>query len=205
MNASMLFECHRFGSSETILSADELTREHKFLILHGGEDISPSYYGEVPIKTSAKSVPSLRDKLEVEALKRAWELDIPVLAICRGAQLACAIQGGGMFQDVPGHVGEDHILVIPEENNRIIMTNTCHHQMMIPKDGHVLAHGGKVNRRRFKGKEYVVETMEEPEVVYWKDTRTLGVQGHPEWDHSRNSIYDYTKSLMFKLFGVEYV
>ena len=142
----------------------------------------------------------------MEALERATHLDIPVLAICRGAQLACAFLGGSLYQDVESHFG-DHMLEIKVSNGDPIRTttNSCHHQMMIPtSDAEVLATAGYWKSRRWRGDRKVDEGIEEPEVVLWRAEKILGVQGHPEWSHTpgANAIYTYTKALLNTHFGV---
>jgi putative glutamine amidotransferase len=198
--ASLLYDCDHFGSAQTIKSPDDLTKNHRYLIVHGGADISPSIYKEDVWTAYAQSKPSQRDLVEMATLERAWELGIPVLAICRGAQLVCAMTGGTLYQDVPNHESTRHKIHLP--NNQSIITNSFHHQMMIPKDATILGHAGMNTALRSKNGIYVEETILEPEIVYWKDQRTLGVQGHPEWDHSRGGIYEYTVKLMNDLFGV---
>lgn len=201
--ASFLYGCGKFGESDTLADPDDLKDTHKLLILHGGEDISPSIYGELPRATNASASPSVRDTLEIEVLKRAIHLGVPVLAICRGAQLACSVLGGSLYQDVRGHGSGDHPLVLTD-SNKTILTNSCHHQMMRPVNGLVLANAGKRTAKRFKINEYVVEEIDEPEVIYWPGEKILGVQGHPEWNFSAGavSIYNYTRKLMHQYFGV---
>ena len=66
----------------------------------GGHDISPSLYGEKPIPPCGESV-LLRDNMEKLLLKKALELNKPVLGICRGIQLINAVLGGTLYQDLP--------------------------------------------------------------------------------------------------------
>jgi putative glutamine amidotransferase len=203
MIANFLCDSDRFGPAQTIYDAEDLNDSFKLLILHGGEDISPSIYGEKPIKTSGPPKPSHRDVLEMEALTKAWKLNVPVLAICRGAQLACAMLGGKLYQHVPFHNNGEHALVVKANPSRKIRTNSYHHQMMIPSSGEILAHAGVCGAQRFKGDTAVMEVIEEPEVVYWNEVKTLGVQGHPEWDRNDlGGIFQYTSEQLNKLFGV---
>ena len=201
--ASLLYRADRFGESETIFDPDDLDSSHKLLIVHGGEDISPSIYGEKPCVTDATPEPSDRDLIEIATIKRAWELKIPVFGICRGAQLLCAMLGGSLYQDAPHHAGGQHWLILQDGTK--LWTNSVHHQMMIPsKEGKVLAHAGKHKARRWKKDTWVTEEIFEPEVVLYQDSRSLAIQGHPEWDYDRaNGIYHYTRNLLRDLFKVE--
>jgi putative glutamine amidotransferase len=68
------------------------------LIIGGGDDISPEHYGYY-MATSVKSDPE-RDQLEVRWIKQALKENIPLLGICRGAQLITVVLGGTLHQDI---------------------------------------------------------------------------------------------------------
>ena len=44
-----------------------------------------------------------RDTWEIEAVRRAVDLNLPVLAICRGLQVLNVALGGTLHLDIPGH------------------------------------------------------------------------------------------------------
>ena len=56
------------------------------LVLTGGGDVDPAYYDE-PRHAEAGEPQAPRDTWELALLAAALDRDIPVLAICRGAQL----------------------------------------------------------------------------------------------------------------------
>jgi putative glutamine amidotransferase len=68
------------------------------LMLTGGEDVSPSRYGQEP--NGARTVSPERDELELRAVRRALETGLPILAICRGTQLLNVALGGTLYQDL---------------------------------------------------------------------------------------------------------
>ena len=70
------------------------------LVLTGGEDVDPARYGEQP-HPNLGLVSRPRDAMELAALQIALELDLPVLAICRGLQLLNVGFGGTLYQDLP--------------------------------------------------------------------------------------------------------
>ena len=55
------------------------------LLLSGGPDIDPVYYGETGHETT--DINADRDALELPLFKRAIEKDLPVFGICRGIQV----------------------------------------------------------------------------------------------------------------------
>ncbi len=79
---------------------DELLTRIDALILIGGADINPSYYGEDPIEQLGE-VDSLRDVYDLALIHRAAVRKLPILGICRGEQLINVAFGGTLYQDIP--------------------------------------------------------------------------------------------------------
>jgi len=80
------------------------------LLLTGGDDIHPCRWDPTePVHPAATPDPE-RDALELPLVLRAWELGLPILAICRGEQLLNVALGGSLIQDVPSHYGCDPAL-----------------------------------------------------------------------------------------------
>jgi putative glutamine amidotransferase len=68
------------------------------LLLAGGTDVHPELYGGVPKRAYAYD--RERDELELAWLARARREGLPVLAVCRGAQLMNVAHGGSLHLDV---------------------------------------------------------------------------------------------------------
>lgn len=151
-------------------------------LLWGGTDIHPSYYGETPHSTSqAGKNPSARDVWEWEALIECKEKDIPVIGVCRGAQLLCAFNGGSLYQHVNGHHSEHELTTA---DGRCFIGNSCHHQMLDVKGtNHELLAWTTLPQSSFYYKTgYASHAVsKEPEVVSFYDNNSLAIQGHPEW------------------------
>ena len=69
------------------------------LLLTGGEDIDPSWYGEEPLQELGQIVPE-RDRLEVLLAREMLRLNKPIFAICRGCQVLNVAAGGSLYQDI---------------------------------------------------------------------------------------------------------
>ena len=69
------------------------------LVFKGGEDISPSYYGETP-SAKLESVNDARDLSDYWLAKVALDIHMPILATCRGLQLVNIVCGGTLYQDI---------------------------------------------------------------------------------------------------------
>src|SRR3712207_9188998 len=53
------------------------------LLLSGGSDLDPGYYGEKPVPELGVTIPE-RDEFEMALLEHALRRKIPILGICRG-------------------------------------------------------------------------------------------------------------------------
>jgi len=73
------------------------------LLLSGGADVDPARYGQ-PNRGSRDVEPD-RDELEAEAWAAAGARSVPVIGVCRGFQAINIFSGGGLLQDVAGHLG----------------------------------------------------------------------------------------------------
>lgn len=72
------------------------------LLLTGGPDIDPARY-HAPRSSATQPPRPDRDAAELAALAVAERRGIPVLAICRGAQLLTVARGGTLRQHLPTH------------------------------------------------------------------------------------------------------
>ncbi len=78
------------------------------LLLSGGNDIDPAFYGQPPHPETAGIRPE-RDRFDVALTRAALERGMPVLGICRGMQVLNLARGGDIVQHLPDVVGHpDH-------------------------------------------------------------------------------------------------
>ena len=84
---------------ERDLPADVL-RAVDGILLPGGGDVQPSFYGEAVHPAFDAAEPG-RDEYELELARRATEADVPLLAICRGIQVLNVARGGTLVQHIP--------------------------------------------------------------------------------------------------------
>ncbi len=155
------------------------------LVLTGGPDVDPGRYG-APVHAETDAPRSERDSWELALLRAAMAIDLPVLAVCRGAQLLNVALGGTLHQHLPEVVGEaTHrpalgsfgavtMEVDPSSRLGAIVGHApqgqCHHHQAIDQLGHGLA----TSARAADG---TIEGVELPGARF-----TLGVQWHPEED-----------------------
>lgn len=70
------------------------------LLLSGGSDLDPSYYGEEPSPELGVTLPE-RDAFEMALVDLALRHGMPVFGICRGMQVLNVALGGTLYQDLP--------------------------------------------------------------------------------------------------------
>lgn len=76
------------------------------VLLAGGGDIEPHYYGEEPLPELGM-VDELRDVVELPLVRWAVEDNKPVLGVCRGMQVMNVALGGSLYQDIPSQLGSE--------------------------------------------------------------------------------------------------
>ena len=84
-------------------AAEEMARGIDGLLLTGGSDLHPSYYGEEPLPELDVTLPA-RDAFEMEILGHAFQRGVPVFGICRGMQVLNVALGGTLYQDLASQI-----------------------------------------------------------------------------------------------------
>jgi gamma-glutamyl-gamma-aminobutyrate hydrolase PuuD len=167
----------------------------------GGADIDPLIYNHMNLASGSSTSTRIRDAAEELMWKSARERDIPILGICRGAQFVCAKSGGKLVQDCTNH-GNTHSIVT--HDGRVLDMTSTHHQMMYPwtTEHQLLAWAPRRSVKYvYAGPDFNENFLDrEPEVVYFPETKALGVQGHPEYfrDPNHNTVM-YIRNLAKEL------
>ena len=148
------------------------------LVFSGGQDIDIVEFGGERHPASTWLDPA-RDRHEAALWHAARAAEVPVLAICRGLQLSCLLEGGELIPHLDGHdAGERYAEIrhaakvepglLREATGRADLTvNTIHHQAVRTPPP-----GWRVTARSDDG---VIEAVEADGGGWY-----LGVQWHPE-------------------------
>ena len=161
------------------------------LLLSGGEDIHPAWYGADP---SPHLYPPSRERdlFELAVFAAARQQELPILGICRGIQLINIGLGGSLLQDLPserpGPVAHDsgkardartHAVRVQEGSRAAVAlgrtaltVNSFHHQAIDRLAGGLVASGWS--------DDGLIEAAESPADTPW----LLAVQWHPEEMHA---------------------
>jgi putative glutamine amidotransferase len=85
----------------------ELLERLDGVVISGGADVDPSFYGAAPEPGLMHPEPD-RDAWELAVIAEALRIDLPLLGICRGAQLINVHLGGSLVQHVDLEDGDGH-------------------------------------------------------------------------------------------------
>lgn len=172
--------CNLFDDFVATTEPDDL-KKGDYLVVWGGSDIPPEYYGKGRSQKSwAGDKPSRRDEIEWTLIQRAIREQIPVIGVCRGGQMLCAAAGGYLIQHITGHGGTHNVI---SNDGVVFPVNSIHHQMMVPGDAkHILlAHTKENLSREYWDVNEVHQKWEmEPEYFYFPEIRGHAIQWHPE-------------------------
>jgi gamma-glutamyl-gamma-aminobutyrate hydrolase PuuD len=153
------------------------------LQLTGGEDVSPELYEE---EVHPKSfINPHRDKADSTLYHQARKKEIPIAGICRGGQLLNVLNGGKMWQHVDQHaIMGTHEMFYGQE---CISVTSTHHQMMIPSEESEVLGVAFESFTKEKMDGYNIQVIqptehweEDAEIVWYKQSKSLCFQPHPE-------------------------
>ena len=86
------------------------------VLLPGGGDVDPRRYGQEPDDDTLYGIVADHDDLDIAVCLAAIELDLPMLALCRGMQVLNVALGGTLVQDIGNsdHWMREHTVVLSE-------------------------------------------------------------------------------------------
>ena len=175
-------------TSENPVSPDEFLRRADGLVLAGGEDISPSLYGETErADVDYMAIDPARDALELSLTQAALAADMPIYGICRGMQMLNVAMGGRLAHHVQNHdvIGPEddwkasyhRIYISPGSklaavvgSGGFVRVNSLHHQGV--REAHK---SPRLLASAYSLEDGVIEALESPSHRW-----VISVQFHPE-------------------------
>lgn len=175
---------------------DQILARVDALILAGGADIDPALYGAAPHPKTVSGSLRVRDEVETALARRALELDLPLLGICRGMQIINVALGGTLLQHIPDEVGHSE-----HRRNPGSFVNSDHDVRLAPGSLAGRAAGEELHAVKSHHHQAVADVGEGlevtgrsvlddlPEAIELPERRfALGVQWHPEADETSRLI-----------------
>lgn len=162
------------------------------LLLTGGVDVDPSFFGEEPVPQLGEVSP-VRDAMELKLTKEFLSRNKPVFGICRGMQVLNVAAGGSLYQDLAAqkkrviqhtqraprwHASHEAAVLAKTKLREIfqsekIRINSFHHQAVKEvADGFIVsatAQDGVIEAIESKQHRYVVAVQWHPENMWRKD------------------------------------
>ncbi|MCC6802511.1 MAG: gamma-glutamyl-gamma-aminobutyrate hydrolase family protein [Anaerolineae bacterium] len=175
----------------TGIDGDELRELYERLdavLLPGGPDVDPAYYGEAR-HPQTRIIDDARDTLELTLARWMYEDDRPLFGICRGHQVINVAFGGSLVQDIPSEVETELAHDTPDTLPR----TTIRHEVALAPDSRLASILGRtqvaVNSLHHQSvgrpapgvvitgysPDGIVEALEAPDKQF-----VLSVQWHPE-------------------------
>lgn len=164
-----------------VAKARKLGAHVNAIVLPGGEDVPPALYGAKQDDKTDWGGDYRRSMLELALIRESMTKGIPMLAVCRGFQMANVYFGAQMQQHVEGHKGLQRFKLTDESRNGLyseamrksILSTVAHHQaipvsMQAPK---------KIVTPSVVYKDLVKAT----EAVHGGATPAVMLQFHPEF------------------------
>lgn len=155
------------------------------IVISGGEDIEPHFYGAEPVASTRFNEPKSRFVWEMELIEACDKSAIPILGVCYGLQRLNVHYGGTLIQDIPtsvpdnvGHDVTEHEVTFEGEFLGMsgVHTVASRHHQAIDK----LAEGFVV---RAVAKDGIIEAIE--------GHGHYGMQWHPESDSTGLHTYQH--------------
>lgn len=170
-------------------SALKLFKTCSGLLLTGGTDIHPGFYGKAYDTVRCWPIDDHLDLLEMTLIDSAIAWGMPILGVCRGHQMINVALGGSLIVDIPADFGTT---VIHKCENYL----TCFHNVSI-EPGTLLSEisgtgSGDVTSNHHQAAEMMAPALKAvaftadglTEAEEWKNPSgksfLLGVQWHPE-------------------------
>lgn len=158
------------------------------LLVTGGPDVYPGWYGQEKDTAKCGSFDRRRDTLELSLIKTALKEGIPILGICRGEQILNVHLGGSLVIDIPSDFGTQIEHRTPEgATNHLVRASEGSFLCSITRDP-----SEEVNSNHHQAVDMLASSLKvgaySPdsliEAVEWKQSKgrpfLLGVQWHPE-------------------------
>lgn len=177
-----------YASEITYRELRELLNTTTHIVVPGGDDVHPSFYGGDAEYEGSGTHNQKADEIQIAAAQHAAANKINYLGICRGLQVLNVSMGGTLHQHIPAHQKKldhtdyekrftEHTIVVPEYHAAINPEHPVHcaHHQTVDKLGTELEAIAYADNGHIEA------------VQMRRESKILGVQYHPEATASKNT------------------
>ena len=192
LNARVVTEADKAGWTVTRVAAADvtpaallrLTADADALVIVGGEDVTPNFYGGSTGYEGETAHFAAADEGQIALVQRALALGTPLLGICRGLQIINVALGGNLVQHIDDGIHKN--IGVPID--QILST----HDVMLSNDSTLAASLGRVDISVQSAHHQIVDRLGSGlvaaahapdgliEALEHETAPIIGVQWHPE-------------------------
>lgn len=192
----MLNDTKHIWARHDVEAPDVNLDDMDMIVFTGGADVHPQYYGELPC--DGLWLNPERDIKEFDIFMRTKDTHYH-FGICRGMQFLAVANGMKLWQDVTGHNIHGTHDMVPISGKyvgkRIKGVTSVHHQALqvhSDEQKNIIAYENFGQAVTVKDATRETRINRVAEAVWFSETRSFGVQGHPEYSTASEQYIDFT-------------
>ena len=163
------------------------------VVFAGSTDVDPALYHE-PKHAMTQTPNKEEDDAALKMFRHCKRKGIPMLGVCKGAQILHVAMGGKLYQHINNHYG-DHSIRDVRTDEVIEVVSSNHHQSVIPQEGMQVLAVANLSTNKWRTPLVNDGTKStDVEAFFYENPGIIGIQGHPEYRG-----YDYYAAWVLQL------
>lgn len=151
------------------------------LVLAGGQNVAPEFYGEVETIQSS-DYNRERDAFEIALINEAIKQNKPIVGVCRGMQLVNVVLGGSLNQQIQNHWQDK---AMTQTSHDVLISKHSPLDLIYGRKAHVNSFHRQSIKQLAPQLEVIAKSLDDHIIEALQSTdpnlRFLGVQWHPDF------------------------
>ena len=151
------------------------------LVLAGGQNVAPEFYGEVETIQSS-DYNRERDAFEIALINEAIKQNKPIVGVCRGMQLVNVVLGGSLNQQIQNHWQDK---AMTQTSHDVLISKHSPLDLIYGRKAHVNSFHRQSIKQLATQLEVIAKSLDDHIIEALQSTdpnlRFLGVQWHPDF------------------------
>lgn len=151
------------------------------LVLAGGQNVAPEFYGEVETIQSS-DYNRERDSFEIALINEAIKQNKPIVGVCRGMQLVNVVLGGSLNQQIQNHWQDK---AMTQTSHDVLISKHSPLDLIYGRKAHVNSFHRQSIKQLAPQLEVIAKSLDDHIIEALQSTdpnlRFLGVQWHPDF------------------------